>query len=251
MDKNPFFDYLLQLGDNALILGHRLGEWCGHAPELELDMALTNVALDLTGQARSLYQHAVEMEGKGRSEDDLAYLRDGWEFKNVLLVEQPNQDFAFTIVRQFFFDSYNYFLHKELTVSRNEWLAGFAAKSLKEITYHLRFSSEWMVRLGDGTEISHQKAQHALDELWMYSGELTLPNETDLRMAAEGIAPDLAKIKSLTEEKIAEVLEKATLTKPAAAWMQSGGKQGNHTEHLGFVLVEMQYLQRSYPGLEW
>ncbi len=245
------FKYLLQLGDNALILGHRLGEWCGHAPELEIDMALTNIALDLTGQARNLFQRAAEIEGKGRTEDDIAYLRDAWDFRNVLLVEQPNEDFAFTIVRQFFFDTFNYYAHQELTKSKDEWLAGFAAKSLKEITYHLRFSSEWMLRLGDGTELSHQKLQTALDELWMYHGELVQPNEVDLELAKSGVGVDLEKIKPLFNEKIEEVLSKATLNIPTDTWMQSGGKDGKHSEHLGYILADMQFLQRAYPGVEW
>lgn len=245
------FNYLLQLADNALILGHRLGEWCGHAPELEIDMALTNIALDLTGQARNLYQRAAEIEGKGRTEDDLAYLRDAREFKNVLLVEQPNIDFAYTVVRQFFFDTYNFLAHQELTKSQDEWLAGFAAKSLKEITYHLRFSSEWMVRLGDGTELSHAKLQNALDQMWMYSGELVNANEVEKEAAAAGIGVDLEKIKPLFNLKIEEVLAKATLQKPSGTWMQSGGKNGLHSEHLGFILTDMQYLQKTYPGVDW
>lgn len=249
--NQPLYLYLLQLGDNALILGHRLGEWCGHAPEMELDMALTNIALDLTGQARNLYQRAAEIEGQGRTEDDIAYLRDAWDFRNVLLVEQPNGDFASTIVRQFFFDTYNYFAHQALTHSKDEWLAGFAEKSLKEITYHLRFSSEWMLRLGDGTQVSHQKLQTALDEMWMYHGELVTPNAVDRAMAEAGVGVDLEKIKPLFNEKIEEVLAQATLIKPSGAWMQSGGKDGKHSEHLGYILAEMQFLQRAYPGLEW
>ncbi|MBI5917529.1 MAG: phenylacetate-CoA oxygenase subunit PaaC [Bacteroidetes bacterium] len=243
--------YLLQLADNALILGHRLGEWCGHAPEMELDIALTNIALDLTGQARNLYQRAAELEGQGKTEDDLAYLRDVWDFRNVLLVEQPNGDFAHTIVRQFLFDTYNYCLHQELAHSADEWVAGFAAKSLKEIAYHQRFSSEWVVRLGDGTEVSHAKMQAAIDDLWTYSGELTLPNEVEKQMASQGIGADLAKIKPAIDAKRAEVLATASLQGPTGTWMQSGGKDGRHSEHLGFILSEMQFLQRAYPGQEW
>ncbi len=249
--NQPLYQYLIHLGDNALIMGHRLAEWCGHAPELEIDMALSNIALDLTGQARNLFQRAAEVEGLGKTEDDIAYLRDAWDFRNLLLVEQPNQDFAFTIVRQFFFDTYNYLLHQGLTNSRDEWLAGYAEKAIKEIAYHLRFSSEWMARLGDGTEKSHQKVQRALDELWMFSGELTAPNELDLRMASEGIAPELTVMKAQFDQKVDETLAKATLQKPTGAWMQSGGKDGRHTEHLGYILADMQFLQRAYPGLEW
>jgi ring-1,2-phenylacetyl-CoA epoxidase subunit PaaC len=245
------FNYLLQLGDNALVLGHRLSEWCGHAPEMEIDMAMANIALDLTGQARNLYQRAAEIEGLGKTEDDIAFLRDAWDFHNVLLVEQPNGDFANTIVRQFFFDAFNYFFHKELTGCGDEWLAGFAAKSLKEITYHLRFSSEWILRLGDGTPVSHQKVQAALDDLWMYTGELTSPTETDLAMATSGVGVDLHKIKPLFDLKVREVISEATLALPATSWMQSGGKEGRHSEHLGYILADMQFLQRAYPGLEW
>ena len=243
--------YLFQLADNALILGHRLGEWCGHAPEMELDIALTNIALDLTGQARSLFQRIAELEGLGKDEDDYAYLRDAWEFRNSLLVEQPNGDFAHTIIRQFIFDSYHYYMCQALTQSQDEWLAGYAAKTLKEITYHLRFSSEWMLRLGDGTEVSHAKVQAAIDDLWTYSGELTTPNEIEKTMASQGIGADLTKIKTAIEAKMAEVLAASNLTAPAGTWMQSGGKDGRHSEHLGFILAEMQFLQRAYPGQEW
>jgi ring-1,2-phenylacetyl-CoA epoxidase subunit PaaC len=249
--NQPHFDYLLQLGDNALILGHRLAEWCGHAPELEIDMALTNIALDLTGQARALYQRAAEIEGKNRTEDDIAYLRDAWDFRNVLLVEQPNEDFAYTIVRQFLFDAFNYYYHKELTASKDEWLTGFAAKSIKEIAYHLRFSSDWVVRLGDGTEVSKQKIQQALDDYWMYAEELLTPTTLERSMAVAGIGVDLEKIKPLVEQKVADTLAEATLRKPIASWMQWGGKEGRHSEHLGYILADMQFLQRAYPGLEW
>lgn len=243
--------YLFQLADNALILGHRLGEWCGHAPEMELDIALTNIALDLTGQARSLYQRVAELEGLGKTEDDYAYLRDAWEFRNSLLLEQPNGDFAHTIVRQFIFDSYNYYLHQALTQSKDEWLAGFAAKSLKEVTYHLRFSSEWVMRLGDGTDTSHAKMVAAIEDLWSFSGELLAPTDSEKSLAVQGIAVDLDTIKPQVEAKMAEVLAASNLSAPAGIWMQTGGKQGQHTEHLGFILAEMQFLQRAYPGQEW
>jgi ring-1,2-phenylacetyl-CoA epoxidase subunit PaaC len=243
--------YLLQLADNALILGHRLGEWCGHAPEMELDIALTNIALDLTGQARSLYQRIGELEGAGKTEDDYAYFRDASEFRNLLLVEQPNGDFAHTIYRQFLFDSYNYYLHRALLHSKDEWLASFAQKSLKEITYHLRFSSEWMLRLGDGTEASHAKMLAAIENLHCFSGEATIPSDVEMALAAQGICPDLTQTKTEVEAKRVEVLAAANLTAPSGIWMQSGGKEGRHTEHLGFILSEMQFLQRAYPGLAW
>jgi ring-1,2-phenylacetyl-CoA epoxidase subunit PaaC len=248
--------YLLQLADNALILGHRLGEWCGHAPEMELDIALTNVALDLTGQARSLYQRVAELEGPNpdgisKDEDDYAYMRDAWEFRNALLVEQPNGDFAHTIVRQFIFDAYNYYLHQSLLESKDEWLAGFAAKSIKEISYHLRFSSEWMLRLGDGTELSNAKLKAAMEDLWAYSGELTTPNEVEKDLSEQGIIPDLNQLKPAIGAKMSEVFAAANLSVPDGIWMHLGGKDGRHSEHLGFILAEMQYLQRAYPGLEW
>lgn len=248
---NTLFDYILRLGDNALILAQRLGEWCGHGPVLEQDIALTNISLDLLGQARMLFTYAGELEGRGRTEDQLAYFRDAHEFRNVLLVEQPNTDWAYTIARQFFFDTYNYYHYQALLKSSDERLAAIAEKSLKEVTYHLRFSSEWVLRLGDGTETSHQKMQAAIDDLWMYTGELTTPNATDLAVAADGTGVDLLKIKPLWDAKVADVLQEATLQIPTAGWMQSGGKDGRHTEQLGFILAEMQHLQRTYPGLEW
>jgi ring-1,2-phenylacetyl-CoA epoxidase subunit PaaC len=243
--------YILQLGDNALILSQRLGEWCGHGPVLEQDIAMTNIALDLLGQARMLLSYAGEYEGRGRIEDDLAYFRDAHQFHNALLVEQPNTDWAHTIVRQFFFDTFNYHNYKALLDSRDERLAAIAEKSLKEATYHLRYSSEWMIRLGDGTETSHQKMQTAVDNLWMFSGELTTPGAADRQMTEAGIAPDLSAIRSLWQQKVASVMEEATLKMPDNNWMQSGGKEGRHTEHLGYILAEMQHLQRTYPGNEW
>lgn len=245
------FDYLLRLGDNALILGQRLSEWCGHGPVLEQDIALTNIALDLMGQARSLLSYAGELEGQGRGEDQLAFLRDAWDFRNLLLVEQPNRDWAYTIVRQFLFDSFHFFQLQELTESADGQLAAIAAKSLKEVTYHLRFSSEWMIRLGDGTEESHRRMQQALDDLWMFAGECCQPDEVDRQMAYAGIGADLDRIRSLRQERIAAVLQEATLRQPETTWTQSGGKQGTHTEHLGYILADLQFLQRAYPGLQW
>lgn len=245
------FDYVLQLGDNALILSQRLSEWCGHGPVLEQDIALTNIALDLLGQARMLLAYAAELEGRGRTEDDIAYFRDAHQFRNLLLVEQPNQDWAYTIVRQFFFDTFQYHNYRALLHSRDERLAAIAEKSLKEVTYHLRYSSEWMVRLGDGTEISHQKMQAALDDLWPFTGELTTPSAADQAAHATSIGPDLLSIRPLWQAKVDDILAEATLRKPENPWMQSGGKQGRHTEHLGYILAEMQHLQRTYPGNEW
>ncbi|MCS6930196.1 MAG: phenylacetate-CoA oxygenase subunit PaaC [Saprospiraceae bacterium] len=245
------FPYVLQLGDNALILSHRLSEWCGHGPVLEQDIALTNIALDLLGQARLLLTYAGELEGRGRTEDDLAYFRDAHEFRNVLLVEQPNGDWAHTIVRQFFFDTYHYYHYQALLNSRDERLAAIAQKAFKEVTYHLRYSSEWTIRLGDGTEESHRRMQAAVDDLWMYTGELTTPNEVERHAAEMGVGSDLEQIRSLWQAKVREVLQEATLQIPDNDWMQSGGKDGRHSEHLGYILAEMQFLQRAYPGLQW
>lgn len=243
--------YALRIADNNLILGQRLSEWCGHGPVLEQDIALTNIALDLMGQARSWLQYAGELEGKGRTEDDLAFLRDERAFYNVLLVEQPNTDFAYTIVRQFLFDVFHYYFNEALVQSKDEKAAAIAAKSLKEITYHLRFSSEWVIRLGDGTKESHEKMQNAVNDLWEYSGELLEADTLDQEMLAAGIGPDLEKIALLYHNKVKEILQEATLELPSVAFFQTGGKQGKHSEHLGPMLAEMQFLQRAYPGMEW
>ena len=245
------YKYALQLGDNALILAQRLGEWCGHGPVLEQDIALTNIALDLLGEARLWLSYAAELEGRGRTEDELAYFRDAPEFRNALLLEQPNGDWACTIARQFFFDTFHFHLMQALAGSADKRLAAIAEKTLKEVRYHLQFSSEWMIRLGDGTALSHQKIQTAVDDLWMYTGELTTPNETEKLAAEAGTGVETAEIQPLWAAKVAAVLDEATLRTPQAGWMQSGGKDGRHTEHLGYILAEMQHLQRSYPGLEW
>lgn len=244
-------EYLLRLGDNTLILSQRLSEWCGHGPVLEQDIALTNIALDLLGQTRMFLTYAGEIEGKGQSEDDLAYFRDAPQFRNCLLVERPNGDFAHTIVRQFFFDAFNFYQLQALRHSSSQQLRDIAEKALKEVTYHLRFSSEWVVRLGDGTELSRQKMQAAVDTLWPFTGELTTPDALDQAMTVEGVAPDLLEIKPLWDKKVAETLAEATLNTPTNSWMQSGGKQGRHSEHLGFLLAEMQHIQRTYPGNVW
>jgi ring-1,2-phenylacetyl-CoA epoxidase subunit PaaC len=246
------FEYLLRLGDNALILGHRLSEWCGHGPILEQDIAMTNIALDQVGQARSLLQYAGEVEGKGRSEDDLAYKRDVMAFRNALLVEQPNEDFAYTVVRQFLFDIFNFLQFQALCESSDDHLRAIAEKSIKEITYHLRYSSEWMIRLGDGTEESHQKMQAALDDLIIYSGELTTPDQVDQMVYEAGIAPSLAQIQPAYQQKLQSITEEATLKLPEVKYMQSGGKDGRmHSEHLGYILAELQFVQRAYPNMEW
>jgi len=245
-------NYLLRLGDNAMVLSQRLCELCGKGPALEEDMALSNVSLDLLGQTRMWYTYAAELEGAGRDEDKLAYLRDAHDYKNVLLVEQPNGNYAHTLVRQFFFDTWHYFLIGALTKCSDPRIAEIAEKSLKEVTYHLRRSGDLVVRLGDGTDVSHQFTQTAVDELWMYTGEVFNYDAVDEAMVAEGVAPQAAMLREQWLSHVSDILGEATLTMPPAdAWMQKGGKQGRHTEHLGYLLAEMQFLQRAYPGSEW
>lgn len=244
-------NYILRQADNNLILGHRLSEWCGHGPILEQDIALTNIALDLIGQARNYFQYAATIIGEGKTEDDLAYLRDVYEFQNVLLTEQPNGHFGETITRQFFFDAFNFFFTRELTKSSDKQLAAIAEKSFKEVSYHLRFSSEWMIRLGDGTEESHQKMQGAVDDLWMFTGELFNMDAVEQEMVEANVGVNLDKIKPMWNQKVNDILTEATLTIPETGWMQSGGKQGKHSEHLGFILSDLQFLQRAYPGAKW
>ena len=245
-------NYLLRLGDNAMVLSQRLCEMCGKGPALEEDMALSNVSLDLLGQTRMWYTYAAELEGAGRDEDKLAYLRDAQDYKNVLLVEQPNGNYAHTLVRQFFFDTWHYFLIGALTKGSDPRIAEIAEKSLKEVTYHLRRSGDLIVRLGDGTDVSHQFTQTAVDELWMYTGEVFNYDAVDDVMVAEGVAPPAAMLREQWLSHVSDILGEATLAMPPAdAWMQKGGKQGRHSEHLGYLLAEMQFLQRAYPGSEW
>lgn len=247
-------DYLLHLADNALIYGHRLSEWCGHGPILEVDMALSNIALDHIGTARSLYQYAAELEGGDTTEDTYPYHRDVRAFRNILLVEMPNGNFADTIARALYFDTYQYHFYKALSHSSDQRLAAIAAKSLKEVSYHLRFSSEWTVRLGDGTDESKQKIQSALHDLWEYTGEMFAPSATEIDMIHKGIAPDISNLKADWHKSIVQTLEEATLQMPLhieGAWFQQGGKKGIHTEYMGSILAELQYLQKSYPGSEW
>ena len=245
------YEYALRLGDNPLVLCQRLGEWCGHGPELEEDLALTNIALDLIGQARLFLKYAAELEGSGKTEDDLAFLRDGAEFRNVLLVEQPNGDYGQTIVRQFFFDQFMYEFYSALTHSKEQRFAEIAQKSLKEVTYHLRHSSGWFIRLGDGTEESQRRMQQAMDRLWCFTGELFSTDEVDEVLLQAGIAPDIQGIKSKWETSVATVCSEATIKIPDNPWMASGGKTGRHSEHLGYLLADMQFLQRAYPGATW
>jgi len=243
---SALIDYTLYLADNTLILGQRNGEWCGHGPVLEQDIAITNITLDLVGQARSLYQYAAQLRADGSTEDSLAYLRTEREFKNCLLVEQPKGDWAQTILRQFFFSNYQYYLYQYLQTQADTTLAAIAEKSLKEVSYHLRWSSEWVIRLGDGTEESHKRILHAMDELWRYTGELFMPAYYEKELVL-----DIASLKYEWLKRINLVFDEATLTIPENTYMQTGGKTGNHTEHLGFILTELQYIQRAYPGCEW
>lgn len=249
--QQALFQYCLRLGDNSLVLGHRLSEWCGHGPILEEDIAMINIALDLVGQSRTMLQYAGEVEGKGRSEDDLAYLRDVMDFRNFMLVEQPNGDFAVTLVRQMLMTAYNYHLYTALLSSKDATIAAFAEKSLKEVNYHLRHCSEWIVRLGDGTEESKERTQNALEDLWMFTGELFDMDEVDELLIKEGIAADLKTIRAEWDKTINEVLQRATLKRPESVFMMSGSRKGKHTEHLGYLLAEMQFLPRAYPGAEW
>jgi ring-1,2-phenylacetyl-CoA epoxidase subunit PaaC len=245
------FHYILRLADTSLVLGQRLGEWVGHAPALEEDLALANIALDLIGQARLLLSYAGEIEGRGRDEDALAFLRDAPEFCNVSLAEQPNVDFGHTIVRQFLLDAWQLELYEALSGSTDARLAEIAAKAVKETRYHLRFSAGWLVRLGDGTAESHARVAAALDALWRFTGELLTPDALDDEMAAAGIAPSLAALRVRWEERVDAVLEEATLKRPAAASYLWHGKRGVHTEHLGHMLAEMQHLPRTFPGVTW
>ena len=256
--KQDLIDYTLHLADNALILGHRNSEWCGHGPVLEQDIAITNISLDLIGQSRNFYQYAAKLINQSNNnpidiatEDSLAYLRENQEFKNCLLVEQPNGDWAKTILRQFLFSAYQYYLFQKLQNSKDKQLAAIAEKSLKEVIYHLRWSSEWVIRLGDGTKESHGRILSATEELWRYTGELFEAASYELQAASEGIGIDIVFLKSKWKEKVTEIFNEANLPYPDKSFQQMGGKEGNHTEHLGYILKDLQFLQRTYPGCEW
>lgn len=244
---SPIINQTLQLADSCLILAQRNGEWCGHGPILEQDIAITNITLDLVGQARNFYQHAArlinESEGGNETEDTLAYHRGERLFKNYLMLELPKGDWAFTVTRQFLFSNFQQLLFARLLQEGDEALKAIAAKSLKEIAYHVKWSSEWVIRLGDGTEDSHERMTKALESLWMYTDEFFTPESYEL--------VNVAELKSDWMNKVDEVLTEATLIKPENIFMQTGGKKGVHTEHLGYMLAEMQYLQRMYPGAEW
>lgn len=242
--------YALRLGDNGLVLSQRLGAWCGHAPELEIDLALANIGLDLLGQARNFLTYAAEREGEG-DEDTLAFGRDERQFRNLLLVEQPNGSFADTIARQYLMDAWNVALYERLTDSRDGQIAAIAAKAIKEARYHLRFSRGWLVRLGDGTQASSQKMQQAVDDLWRFTTELFEADDVELALIDSGVAVDPRALRQPWESEVFAGLKEAALRVPDEAAYRTGGKQGLHTEHLGPMLAEMQYLQRVYPGQQW
>lgn len=245
------FEFLLRMGDNSLILGHRVSEWCGHSPALEEDIALSNTALDLIGQTQLWLGLAGEVEGKGRSADNLAYLRDGYEFRNILLVERPNGDFGKTLTRQFLFDAWHYLMLKALQNSTDSRIAEIAEKSLKEVSYHLDRSRDLIIRLGDGTAESHRRIQDALDEIWPFTGEMFTSDAHDAELVEAGIIPASQSLKAGWDEIVGEALIEGTLKKPADGYMHKGGRRGVHTEHLGFILSELQFLQRAYPGATW
>jgi len=245
------FEFLVRQGDTNLILAQRLVEWCGHAPAVEEDMAVSNVALDLLGQTRLWYAYACEVEGRGRTEDDLAFLRDAPRWRNLLMVELPNGNYADTMVRQLIFDTWHYLFLESLQSSSDARIAEIAAKSQKEVTYHVRRSADLVERLGDGTPESHQKTQDALERLWPYTGEFFESDVQDDRACALGLSAARASLKPAWEAHLEEVLARATLVRPATGWMHSGGRSGRHTEHLGYILAEMQFLPRAYPGARW
>jgi ring-1,2-phenylacetyl-CoA epoxidase subunit PaaC len=251
VSETPLVLYTLRRADDALILGHRLSEWCGHAPALEEDMALANMALDLLGQARELYSYAAKVEGKDNDEDKFAYLRDVRQYRNLLLVEQPNGDFACTLVRQFFYAAFADLYWRAMMNSKDATLAAIAAKSEKESAYHIRHCSEWIVRLGDGTEESHARAQAAIDHLWAYTGEMFEVDNAERGLIDAGIAIDPTALKAAWLKTITAVVNEATLALPTNNWMQQGGRVGRHSEHLGHLLSELQSLQRSLPGATW
>ena len=249
--KNNLYNYILGIADNSLILGQRLGELCGHGPNLETDIALTNISLDLLGQTRSYFQYAAQILGDNKSEDDVAFLRIEREYKNVLLTEQPNTHFGYVIARQFLFDVYHLLLLEKLQYSKDETLAAIAKKAIKEVSYHRRFSSDWVKRLGDGTEESKRKIQEAMDDLWRYTDELFHLTASDSAMISEGIGIDVSKLKESYYAQISEVLREATLEIPESKYFQKGGKEGIHTEYMGYILADLQYMQRTYPNMKW
>lgn len=252
--KKDLVDFTLFLADSSLIMGHRLSEWTGHGPMIEQDIAITNIALDLIGQARNYYQYAAGLindnDDKKVTEDDLAYLRDANEYRNLLITELPNGDWAKSICKVFFFSTWQFYFYQELIYSKDEQLAAIAEKSLKEVTYHVKWSSDWVIRLGDGTAESKERMERALDNLWPYTGEMFVPADFE-KNSKNSVSIDVSSIKNNWAEKVKAVFKEASLDFPGETWMQSGGKKGIHTEHLGYILAEMQFMQRAYPGLQW
>ena len=244
-------NYILGIADNSLILGQRLGTLTGHGPSLETDIACTNISLDLFGQVRGYYQYAADLSEEDKTEDDFAFLRKEREYKNVLLVEQPNRDFAYVIARQYLFDVFHILQMQELQNSKDENLAAIAKKGIKEVSYHVRFSGDWMKRLGDGTEESHNKIQEAINNLWGYTNELFMMTEADKEAAIAGIGVDVSKLKDTYYNRVENLLKEATIEIPESKYWQKGGKEGIHTEHLGYLLSDMQYMQRTYPNMKW
>ena len=249
--QNNLVQYIYGIADNALILGQRLGELCGHGPSLETDIAMTNIALDLFGQTRSYYQYAAKILGENATEDSIAFLRNEREYRNVLLVEQPNINFAYSITRQFLYDMFHLLLLEALQNSPDATLAAIAQKSIKEVRYHVRFSSDWIKRLGDGSVESHEKMQGAINELWTFTDELFHQTAADQEMVAHNIGVDVTQLKVLFYKNIGEILTEATLQIPDLKYFQKGGKQGIHSEHMGYLLADLQYMQRSYPNMNW
>lgn len=249
--SNHLVHYICGIADNSLILGQRLGELCGHGPSLETDIALTNISLDLFGQVRSYFQYAAELQGEQSTEDTFAFLRKEQEYRNVLLVEQPNTDFAYVIARQFLFDVYHQLFLEQLQSSSDQTLAAIAKKSLKEVTYHVRFSSDWVIRLGDGTEESHNRMSAAIADLWIYTEELFSSTEIEKEMSNSAVGVDVSILRASYFNRVHSILNEATIPIPDVKYFQKGGKQGIHTEHMGFILTEMQYMQRTFPNMTW
>ncbi len=252
MSNQNLIDFTLQWADTSLIMGHRLSEWCGHGPILEQDIAMSNIALDFIGEARSLYQYAAELKGEGQTEDDLAYFRDDLQFRNVLLAELPNGDFAQTVLRLFFFEAFHLPWLELMVDNKDEVFSGVAGKSVKESRYHFQWSAEWVIRLGDGTEESKRRISSSLEELWPYTGELMMPAPHEQALIDGNLLPAYDGVKETWQKHVTDVLSQATLEVPSPdIWMQTGGKSCRHTEHLGYLLAEMQVVQRAYPGNEW
>ncbi|MCK8521417.1 phenylacetate-CoA oxygenase subunit PaaC [Aquimarina sp. D1M17] len=251
MKNENKIQYIYGIADNALILGQRLSELCGHGPSLETDIATTNMALDLLGQTRSYYQYVAQLSGEEKTEDDIAFLRTERQYKNVLLVEQPNVHFGYVITRQFLYDVFHLLLLQELQNSNDEMLSAIAKKAIKEVSYHQRFSSDWIKRLGDGTDESREKVQEAVNDLWKFTDELFHMTDDDKIAVESGIGVDVTTLKDKYHQIVKEILEEATLMVPEVKWFQKGGKQGVHSEHMGYLLADLQYMQRTYPNMKW